>query len=124
MKDTDSIQHVLTDNPLFPNSFRDSELFRIINDLDEENMGWGWSEVERTPPSPFVDKITTYDDDPGSGGKKRTETIFTRTGAFVSQITKNVYDQDGTTIKAVITADVTRTGNSQVNIVNVQVTRP
>lgn len=125
-QNTDAIQHLINE---FPNSFRDEELFQIINDIDEEIMGRGFSQVVRTPPSPFVDKITTWNEDPDSppanpNAKKRTETIFTRAGAFVTQITKNVYSEDGSSIVAVITGDITRTGNNQTNVVNVNIVRP
>lgn len=109
-----------------PNSFRGDRLKQILDDLNEEDTGAGFSEVIRT--GAFVTKITVWDrpnnnptNDPAA--IKRTEATFTRVGAFVSQIVKNTYSQDGLTVIATTTADVTRSGSNQAVFVDVVNTR-
>lgn len=103
-----------------PNTFRDDQLEQILNDLNEEDSGKGYSEVIRT--GAFVTSIIAWSD--VSKTKKRTEATFTRTGPFVSSITKVTYSEDGTSIVSTISGTVTRTGNNEVAYVDVALTRP
>lgn len=116
-KNTRRTSHTLED---LPNSFRDDQLRQIIDDLDEENSGLGYSEIIKT--GAFVSKITVWN--APSKDFKRTEALFTRTGPFVNSITKNIYEEDGSGIIAVTTATITRNGNNTVAFVNVVNTRP
>lgn len=116
-QNTDALQHLIDE---FVNSFRDPELAQVINDLDEESTGRGFSEVLRT--GPFTDTIITWDS--AAKNKKRAETDFIRSGAFITDVVKVIYDEEtGTVIMATLAATITRTGNNFVNTVDVQVTR-
>ena len=116
-QNTDTLEHLLDE---FVNSFRDGELAQVINDLDEEGTGRGFSEISRT--GPFTNNITVWDS--AAKNKKRTETDFIRSGAFITDVVKVTYDEDtGTVIMSTLTATITRTGNNFVNTVDVQVTR-
>lgn len=120
---TGRIEHLIGQQP---NSFRDAELFQIINDLDEDIMGVGYSEVIRQEPplAPFISKITTWD---SSGkNKKRVETTFTRNGGggpFIESVQTDVFKEDGSLVCATITATITRTGDKRVAYTDVQVVR-
>ena len=129
-KNTDSIQHLVGEAP---NAFRDEELFEIINDIDEERTGKGFTQIIRPvlPAAQFITNIITWNEDPDSppsnpNARKRVETIFTRPGGlpFVSQIVTNIYDKTGLVIKAIITATVTRTGGNFINSETVTIVRP
>jgi hypothetical protein len=115
------VSHKIED---LPNSFRDDQLRQILNDLDEENTGKGYSEVEYLGSTPFVDKIVTYEDN--SKTKKRAETTFAYSPLpFVQTITKVTYDEEtGTSIVATTTATVNYNANKTVNYVDVVNTRP
>lgn len=116
-QNTDALEHLLDE---FVNSFRDGELAQVINDLDEESTGQGYSEVLRT--GPFTDTIITWNS--AAKTKKRAETDFIRSAAFITDVVKVIYDEElGTTVMATIAATITRTGNNFVNTVDVQVTR-
>lgn len=102
-----------------PNTFRDDQLRQILDDLNEEDAGTGYNEVTRT--GVFVDKIIVWKD--SSKAQKRTETTFSRTGAFVDQIVKEFFSEDGASVVSAITAVITRSGNKQVVYVDVTVAR-
>lgn len=110
------VSHVLTD---LPTPFRDDQLAQIINDLSEEDTGVGFSEVQRT--GVFVDKIIGWET--SAKLKKRTETSFTRAGAFLTTIVKDVFDEEGLGTVAQIVANITRNTNKTVKDVTVTVTR-
>ena len=101
------------------NVFRDDHLRQIIDDLSEEDTGKGYNEVQRT--GVFVDKIIVWEDDQKL--KKRTETTFSRTGAFIDEIVKEFYSEDGSAVISTITATVSRAGNKQVTYVDVVTAR-
>lgn len=116
-QNTDAIQHLVDE---FINTFRNQELAVIINDIDEEASGKGYSEILRT--GPFTDSIIVWDSP--SKNFKRTETVFNRTGVFITSVVRSFYSEDGSSVVATVTATITRTGNNFVNTVNVTVTRP
>lgn len=114
---TERISHNLEG---LPTTFRDDQLYQIINDLGEEDSGKGYSQVLRT--GPFVTSIIVWLD---SGmTKKRTDAVISRTGAFVTSIVKRIYDEDGVAVVSTITATVTRAGDNTISFVNVGITRP
>jgi len=106
------ISHTLEN---LPNTYRDDQVRQILDDLDEENSGLGYSEVIRV--GAFVSKITVWDSN--AMNFKKTEAIFNRTGPFINSIVKNVYSVDGSSIISTVTASVTRTGNNSVAFVDV-----
>ena len=106
-----------------PNTFREDDLFNILNDIDEENAGKGYSEVSYIGSTPFVSKITTWDDNTKT--RLRTDVTFTYTPLpFVSNIQKDYYGNDGVTIVCVLNAVVNYNANKTVNFVDVTLTRP
>lgn len=113
---TERLSHELES---LPNTFRDDDVKQILNDLNEEDSGKGFSEVVRT--GVFVNKITVW----ATSSKliKRTETIFTRTGPFVNTIVKSIYKEDGSAVISTITATVTRDVQNKVTDVNVVTAR-
>lgn len=112
---TERISHTLEDGP---NVFRDDQLQQIINDLGEEDTGAGYSEVSYLSGQPFVDRIDIYDSP--SKTKKRSEILLSYTGAFVTGIVKNFYDEEtGTSIVARTTVTVVLNANKTINTVNV-----
>ena len=117
-KDTDRISHDISEAPV--NTFRETKLAHIVDELDEESQGKGYTEVVRT--GVFVTKITVWEDDQKL--KKRTETLFARTGPFVSQIVKNFYSTDGLSIASSVTATFTRDGNNFMQNADIQIARP
>ena len=110
-----------------PNAFRDDNVYQALNDLDEEDTGRGFAQVLKLPvPNQiFTDKIVTWED---SGmTKKRSEVQFNRgvpSVAFVNTIVKTIFAEDGTTVKAVITSTLTRTGSLLLNNVDTVTVRP
>jgi len=103
-----------------PNTFRDDTIKQILDDLNEEDTGKGFSEVVRT--GAFVTKITVWKT--SSKLIKRSETIFTRTGPFMSTIVKSIYKEDGSGVISTITATFTRDVQKKVtdvDVVNVRV---
>lgn len=127
-QNTDAIQHLVSESP---NWFRDEELFQIVNDLSEEMTGKGFTQIIRPiPPGlPFVTDIIVWNENPDSppanpNAKKRIESIFSRSGPFITSIVTNVYSEDGLSVKAIITSTVTRTGENVINSEVVTVVRP
>jgi len=103
-----------------PNTFRSNNLEQILNDLDEENDG-GYSEITYTN-GVFVSKITVWNS--VAKNKKRSEINYTYSSSpFVSQVIKNIYNENGDTIIATITTDISYSNGIIVNI-NSVVTRP
>lgn len=103
-----------------PNTFRDDQLNQIINDLNEEDTGKGFSEVVYS--GVFVQSIITWND--ATKTKKRTQTNFFYSGPFVSSITKRTYDEETglveiSSISATITYDV----NKKVVSADISLTR-
>lgn len=121
---TERISHKVED---LPNTFRSDELKEGINDLDEEIMGLGFSEVIRT--GAFVSKITVWDrptnnPTPDPAAIKRSESIFNRTGPFVDSIVKTTYKADGVTPASVVTSTITRDGSNRTVFVDTGNVRP
>jgi hypothetical protein len=116
--DTNRIDH---DFEKSPTTFRDRRLDTIIEDLNEEESGAGFSEVVRT--GVFVDLIIVWDSPAKS--KMRTRTDFTRTGPFLTTATKKIYDEDTGLIQiASISVTVARNADQSIKDVSVARTRP
>lgn len=115
------VSHLLSD---LPNTFRDQDLLQIINDIDEEESGKGFSEVIYVVGKPFVSQIITYKDNTKT--QKRSIIDFTYSPLpFVSQIVKQWYDEDDDSIVvSSITANVTYNTNKSVQSVDLSITRP
>lgn len=104
-----------------PVTFRDDQLYQVVNDLGEEDSGKGYSQITRT--GAFVTTITVWET--SAMLKKRTLSTITRTGPFVSSVVKQTYaEDDGVAVISTITATLTRALNNTVTFVNVAVTRP
>jgi len=104
-----------------PTVFRKDNLQQIINDLAEEDIGIGFTELIKT--GIITDKIISWLN--SSKTQKRSETTLTRTGAFVSSFKKEIFDEEtGITKIATINGTVNRSGNNDVISVDVSVTRP
>jgi len=106
------------------NTYRDVDLNQILNDIDEEESGRGYSEVEYVLGKPFVSTITTYVDQ--TKQQKRSVIDFTYSPIpFVSQIVKQWYDEDDDSIVvSSMTATVSYNANKSVQSVNLVVSRP
>lgn len=111
-----------------PDYSRDDHVKAAIDALFEEDTGAGYTEIEYTANgttisagAPFAKRISTYTDN--SKTQLRTQTTFTYPvgpfSPFISQITKEFYLDDGSTIHYRITADVTYNANKTANIINV-----
>ena len=114
------------DVDLKQNTFRDDQLRQIIDDLEEESSGLGYSEIIRS--GPFVSKIITWDrptnnPSPDPDAIKRTETTFTRTGAFVDSILKEIYNEEGTAVIAKTDITFVRDASQRTVSANVVNTR-
>jgi len=107
-----------------PNTFRDVDLSQILNDIDEEESGKGYSELEYLPGKPFVSRIITYVDQ--TKQKKRSVVDFTYSPQpFVSLIVRSWYDQDDDSlVVSTITATVNYNANKSVQSINIVTTRP
>lgn len=114
---TERVSHTLTN---LPNTFRDDQLQKIIDDLNEEESGWGFSEVIYS--GVFVQTINVWTS--LAKTKKRTSTVFTYTGAFVTGIVKTFYDEEtGLVAVSTISATITYDGNKKVVSSDVQTLR-
>jgi len=115
------VSHKLED---LPNTFRDDQLQQILNDIDEEESGRGFSEVSFLAATPFVSQIITYKDNTKT--HKRSQVDFTYTPLpFVSGIVKQVFDDyDDSITVATITAMVVYNANKTVKSVDVVTSRP
>lgn len=118
---SNKVSHKLID---LPNTFRDDQLAQILNDIDEEESGKGFSEVFYVVGKPFVLQIITWKDPTKT--QKRYQIDFTYTPLpFVSQIVKQVFDQDDDSItRSTLTADIVYNANKSVKSVDVTITRP
>ena len=110
-KDTQRIRHDVEDAP---NLFRLGDLYSILNHLDEEDSGQGYSEV--TYDGVFVDYIETYADAGKTILRSKTEVTYTG-GVFVSQIIKRYYENAVEVTR--LTADITYNANKTVDEVTV-----
>ena len=113
---TERISHNLATVPVWG---RADDAQQLLNDLFEEDSGKGYSQVIRT--GPFVTTINVWSDNTMT--LKRSDTVVTRTGSFISSIVKKTYNDEGIQVST-ITATVTRAGDNSVSFVNVAVTRP
>lgn len=143
------ISHDLDRNP---NTFRDSDLRQIIDDIDEEISGKGYSEVLRKGvfvseieignepinnllPNPnaklrkgvFVSEIKIWSEPtnnplPNPDAKLRTHEIFTRTGTFITSSIKNYYDESEILV-ATATTTYVRAVNNQIVSTNTVIER-
>jgi hypothetical protein len=114
---SERISHKLDD---LPNTFRDDQLNQIVNDLNEEDTGKGFSEVLYS--GVFVQSIITWDG--VAKTKKRTQTDFTYVGPFVTSITKNTFDEaTGLTVVSSINATINYDAQKKVTDANITLTR-
>lgn len=100
-----------------PDYSRDDTVQASLNDLFEEDIGVGYSEITYTS-GVFVSKIETWTDD----GKalKRTESNFIYSPIpFVTQIVKDYYGDDGITINFKVTAVISYNANKTVNNIDI-----
>ena len=106
------------------NTYRDDQLDQILNDIDEDENGIGFSETGFIVGTPFIAQIITYADN--TKIQKRSQVDFTYTPVpFVTTIVKQVFDNDDDSITiATITATVSYNANRTVKDVNVITTRP
>ena len=112
------IEHTLTG---LPNTFRDDILSQILNDLDEESAGKGFSEVTYIT-NVFVSKIETWDG-PGKN-YKLSEVDFTYSPfPFIDTIVKTIFGVEGAPAVATITATFTYNPNKTLQDVNVATAR-
>ena len=114
---TERVSHTVVD---LPNTFRDDQLNQVINDLNEEDTGKGFSEVIYS--GVFVSSIITWNN--ASKTKKRTQTNFSYIGAFVSSISKHTYDEEtGTIIVSTISATISYDASKKVTDADIAITR-
>ncbi len=118
---TKRISHTLEN---LPNTFRDDQLRQILDDMNEEETGRGFSEASYIASTPFVQQIITYKDNTKT--QKRTQIDFTYAPLpFVSTVVKQIFDQDDDSITvATISATVNYNANKTVRDVDVTTTRP
>ena len=107
-QDSNRISHPIGDRP---NVFRDVRLEQILDDINEEITGAGFCEVTRT--GVFIDKVTLWD--APAKNKKRSESVFTRSGPFITQVVRDIFnDIDGTVGVARTTTTVSRDGSNRI----------
>jgi hypothetical protein len=108
-----------------PNTFRDDQLRQIIDDIDEEISGKGYSEVLRS--GVFVSEIKIWSEptnnpSPNPNAKLRTIEVFTRTGVFITSSVKGYYDESEVII-ATATTTYVRAVNNQIVSTNTIIAR-
>lgn len=115
-KNTERIEHELE---TLPNTFRKPRLEDILNDIDEESTGKGFSETTYVGGNtPFIQKIETYKT--SSKQILRSEVRFTYSPLpFVSQIEKDIMNEEGTAVVVRITAAFTYNTNKTLKDVEV-----
>lgn len=120
-QNTQRISHTLEN---LPNTFRDDQLRQIIDDMNEEETGRGYSEASYLSGTPFVSQIITYKDN--TKAQKRTQIDFTYSPLpFVTNIVKQIFDNDDDSITvATISATVSYNANKTVQSVDVTTSRP
>ena len=117
--DSSRIQHDLED---MPNTFRNDDLEQIINDLNEEDAGKGFSEAFYVGATPFIDKIINWD--APAKNKKRSEVQFGyNPSPFIETIVKTIFDEDGTAVISTISATITYNANKTVETDDVTTAR-
>lgn len=114
--DADRIWHDLEDAPT---TLRSGRLDAILDEMDEEEVGAGFSETSYS--GVFVTGITVWDSP--AKNYKRTQATITYTGPFVDQIQKQYYLPTGAVV-ATVTAVFTYNANKTVKDVTVTRTRP
>jgi hypothetical protein len=117
--DTSRIDHDLAN---LPNTFRSFVLEGILDDIDEESSGKGFTEITYVGSSPFVDKITTWNS-PAKTLKRFEVTISYSPAPFVSQVQKKIYGDDGLLV-ATTTSNVTYNTNKSTKDITITNTRP
>lgn len=118
---TKRVSHTLEN---LPNTFRSDDLRQILDDMDEEESGRGFSEVTYVGGTPFVSQIITYKDNTKT--QKRSQVDFTYSPQpFVGTIAKQIFDNDDDSITvATISAIILYNANKSVRSVDVITTRP
>ena len=103
---------------LAPDYSRDDTVRSALNELFEEDIGAGYSEITYVS-TVFTSKIETWSDNTKT--QKRTETNFTYAPLpFVGVIVKDYYMDDGVTIHFKVTATISYNENKTVNNIDVQ----
>ena len=118
---SNKISHKLED---MPNTFRDDQLQQILNDINEEEVGLGFSEVSYVAATPFVAQILTWQDN--NKLQKRSVVNFTYSPLpFVTLIVKQIFDDyDDSITVATLTATVNYNTNKTVKSVDIVTSRP
>ena len=110
-----------------PNIFRDDQLRRIIDDINEEMTGKGYTELFYT--GGFVSEVKVWSEptnnpSPNPNALLRKHEVYTRTNNFVSSISTDYYGEDGVTIVANVLESFVRAANKQVLSIDTVITRP
>ena len=118
------VSHDIDDSP---NTFRDDQLRQILDDIDEELTGKGYTEILRS--GVFVDEMKIWDEPtnnptPNPDAILRKHIFFTRAGSFISSILTNYYTTDGLEIIAASTETYVRDVGKRVLSINTVITRP
>ena len=107
------------------NTFRDDNLKQILNDVNEDMEGIGFSEVVyKSPPQQvFVDKIIVWETI--SKVKKRAEIVFNygTSFPFIETITKTNFKEDGSAGDSQVVATFNYNANKTIQNVLVTPTR-
>jgi hypothetical protein len=100
-----------------PDYSRDDTLRSSLDNLFEEDLGMGYSEITYIS-GVFTSKIETWVDN--TKLQKRTETNFTYAPIpFVGTVIKDYYADDGVTINFKVTATLSYNANKTVNNIDV-----
>ena len=103
---------------LAPDYSRDDTVRSSLNELFEEDLGAGYSEITYIS-NVFASKIETWIDN--TKAFKRTETNITYAPfPFVGIVIKDFYMDDGITIHFKVTATLLYNANKTVNSIDVQ----
>lgn len=107
-----------------PNTFRDDQLQQIIDDIDEEETGRGFSDVFYVGATPFVSQIITYKDNTKTQKRSRVDFSYSPL-PFIATIVKQFFDNDDDSITiSTITATISYNANKTVKSVEVLTSRP
>ena len=110
-------RRVSRDPSRLPDYSRDDTVQSTLDDLLEEDMGMGYSQVTYTQ-NVFPIKFETWTD--VSKVLKRTEINFTYSPVpFVTQIVKDYYGDDGVTVNLRLTAVISYNANKTVNNIDI-----
>ena len=109
---------VSRDPSRLPDYSRDDTVRATLDDILEEDMGVGYSQVTYIN-NVFTSKIETWTD--ATKLLKRTEINFTYSPLpFVTTIVKDYYNDEGTSINLKLTATISYNANKTVNIIEIE----